>query len=229
MHVVHDPDVDVLDRLDRIERRAVLVAADLEHAGCKSGAATLSRTTSAVAIAVKRFIARCLSFGLPGRVSRRRAPGSIGDTPVGPRRGSGRLDRRRLTAGSMRSVRVQVAADLHAAHDGGVPARDRAGRPPSRAGSGDGRRSPPAARSGSAARRQGLPSGPAASALICGIAVDQRLGVGVARRAEHLLGRPGLDDPAEIHHRDPVAEMAHHAEVVRDEHHGQLHARPAAA
>ena len=40
----------------------------------------------------------------------------------------------------------------------------------------------------------------------------------MARAREHRLGRPGLDDPARVHHRDPIAELGHHAEVVGDEH-----------
>ena len=46
---------------------------------------------------------------------------------------------------------------------------------------------------------------------------DQRLGIGMQRPVEH--GRLGadLDDPPEIHHRDPVADMLDHAKVVRDE------------
>lgn len=40
----------------------------------------------------------------------------------------------------------------------------------------------------------------------------------MARPVEDLLDRTRLDDPAEIHHGDPVGEMAHHGQVVRDEH-----------
>lgn len=32
-----------------------------------------------------------------------------------------------------------------------------------------------------------------------------------------LLGRPRLDDPATLHDRDPVAEVADHGDVVADE------------
>ncbi len=46
---------------------------------------------------------------------------------------------------------------------------------------------------------------------------DEGRRIRMARRAEHALGRPLLDDPAEIHHRDPVAEPAHDGEIVRDE------------
>ena len=49
----------------------------------------------------------------------------------------------------------------------------------------------------------------------------QRFGVGMQRPAIDLR-RPGLlDEPAEIHDRDPVADMLHDAEVVGDEEVGQ--------
>ncbi len=37
------------------------------------------------------------------------------------------------------------------------------------------------------------------------------------RRGEQVLGARGLDDAAEIHHRDPVGDVPHHREVVGDE------------
>ncbi len=43
---------------------------------------------------------------------------------------------------------------------------------------------------------------------------EQGLRVGVARRADHGAGGPDLDDAAEIHHRDAVAEMRDHGDVV---------------
>ena len=46
---------------------------------------------------------------------------------------------------------------------------------------------------------------------------QERLGVGVLRAPVHLVGRTLLDDPPEVHHRDPVAHVAHEREVVRDE------------
>ena len=36
-----------------------------------------------------------------------------------------------------------------------------------------------------------------------------------------VVGRRDLDDLAEVHHRDPVADVAHDREVVRDEEVGQ--------
>ena len=46
---------------------------------------------------------------------------------------------------------------------------------------------------------------------------QQRLGVRVVRSAEDGLGVADLHDPAEVHHGDPVGEVADDAEVVRDE------------
>ena len=41
------------------------------------------------------------------------------------------------------------------------------------------------------------------------------------------IGRPAfLDDSAEIHHRDPVAQAAHHGEIMGDEDHRETHLRP---
>mgnify|MGYP003693698733 CR=1 FL=1 len=49
------------------------------------------------------------------------------------------------------------------------------------------------------------------------------LRVGVLRRGEHLLGRPGLDQAAALHHADPVREAAHQVEVVGDEEQRHAH------
>src|SRR5436190_1465816 len=46
---------------------------------------------------------------------------------------------------------------------------------------------------------------------------EQRLGVRHDRPVVELLCRRELDEFAEVHHRDPVADVAHDAEVVRDE------------
>ena len=51
---------------------------------------------------------------------------------------------------------------------------------------------------------------------------QERLGIGVERRREDLLGRAHLDDMAEIHDGDPVGEIAHHRQIVADEHHRRL-------
>ena len=44
---------------------------------------------------------------------------------------------------------------------------------------------------------------------------EQAPGVGVAWRAEDLLGGRDLDDAAQVHDRDPVAQVPHHGQVVR--------------
>ncbi len=54
---------------------------------------------------------------------------------------------------------------------------------------------------------------------------DQRLGVGMQRRAEDLVRRPLLDDPAKIHHRHAMADLAHGAEIMADEEHGHAEFR----
>ncbi len=49
----------------------------------------------------------------------------------------------------------------------------------------------------------------------------QPLGVGVPWVGEQPLGRCDLDDPAQVHDRDPVAEVPDDGQVVRDEQQGQ--------
>ncbi len=56
---------------------------------------------------------------------------------------------------------------------------------------------------------------------------EQRLRVRVQRRRVERVARGDLDDPAEVHHRDAVADMAHDREVVRDEEVRQTQALPA--
>ena len=46
---------------------------------------------------------------------------------------------------------------------------------------------------------------------------QQRLGVQIIRTLNTCLGAADLHDPAEVHHRDPVGQVAHHAQVVRDQ------------
>ena len=46
---------------------------------------------------------------------------------------------------------------------------------------------------------------------------EQRLGVRVVRPLEHDLRRAELHQPAQVEHGDPVRDVAHDAEVVRDE------------
>jgi len=42
------------------------------------------------------------------------------------------------------------------------------------------------------------------------------------RTLEDALRRPGLDDPAEVHDRDPVRDVGNDGELVRDEHRRQV-------
>src|SRR6185436_12587788 len=46
---------------------------------------------------------------------------------------------------------------------------------------------------------------------------EQGLAVGVMRRAEHVSRVAELHQAAQVEHRDPIGEVAHHAEVVADE------------
>ena len=47
---------------------------------------------------------------------------------------------------------------------------------------------------------------------------QQRHRVRVQRAVEHVVAGAELDDAAEVHHRDPVAEVLHDGEVVGHEH-----------
>ena len=51
--------------------------------------------------------------------------------------------------------------------------------------------------------------------------IEENLGEGVLWRGEDVIGRSGLDDLAEVHHGDDVADVAHHRHVVADEQHRQ--------
>ena len=46
---------------------------------------------------------------------------------------------------------------------------------------------------------------------------NQRLGIGMLRTVDHILGCAHLHDPAQVHHRDAVADVLHHQKVMRDE------------
>jgi len=50
---------------------------------------------------------------------------------------------------------------------------------------------------------------------------QEGLGIGMLRRREQFFGRRGLHDPADIHHRDPVADVLDDAQVVSDEEIGE--------
>ncbi len=52
--------------------------------------------------------------------------------------------------------------------------------------------------------------------------LDQRLGVGVRWPAVDVIAGPQLDDLAEIHDRDPIREVLHDRQVVRDDDRGAL-------
>ena len=56
---------------------------------------------------------------------------------------------------------------------------------------------------------------------------EQGAAVGVDRAREERVGLADLDDPAEIHHGDPVRDVPHDREIVRDEQIGQVAARAA--
>ena len=61
-----------------------------------------------------------------------------------------------------------------------------------------------------------------------GDGAEQALRVRVARIREELVHRRRLDDPAEVHHRDPVADVADDRHVVRDQEQRQPELRRAA-
>ena len=101
-------------------------------------------------------------------------------------------------------------------------------RSPSRRGSGCGSGRPAAGWPGSA-RRPRARSAPAPRSRCgsgIGTADEQREGVRVDRVRVDLLGRADLDDLAEVHDRDPVGDVADHAEVVGDEDVGEARTRP---
>jgi len=45
--------------------------------------------------------------------------------------------------------------------------------------------------------------------------------VGMQRRVEQIVPIGQLDDDAQVHHCDPIADVAHHRQVVRNEQIGQ--------
>jgi len=45
---------------------------------------------------------------------------------------------------------------------------------------------------------------------------EQRGRVGMARRRKELPGRGDVDEPPEVHDRDPIGQVADDSEVVRD-------------
>ena len=59
---------------------------------------------------------------------------------------------------------------------------------------------------------------PLAPAPNAGSGRQQRLGVRMARVIEDVVAPPHFDDPAEVHHRHPVTDLADGGEVMRDQH-----------
>ena len=161
------------------------------------------------------------------------APGDVDDLPVGQpsrRRGG---DLRHGPAGGLDGPAVMPLAGQHVDHAGvdepgqggppdlmwqaisrpspGPAAGRVRGSCPGRAGSADGTGSPPGDWPGRVRRRAGRPAVP------CPDLRDrrhQRLGVGVPRVTPHHVGRADLDDPAQVHDRDPVRDLADHGQVV---------------
>ena len=46
---------------------------------------------------------------------------------------------------------------------------------------------------------------------------QQGFGIGMVRTVEHGFGRAYFQNAAQIQHRDPVRNIAHHAQIMRDE------------
>ena len=59
--------------------------------------------------------------------------------------------------------------------------------------------------------------------LQCGDSSQQGLGVFCLRAVEHIIGRAVFHNAAAAHHGDIIRQIMHHAEVVRDENHGDSH------
>ncbi len=72
-------------------------------------------------------------------------------------------------------------------------------------------------------RRIALEDDPLALALKTrvglGYRAHQRAGVNVQGIVDDRLGIPEFDDPAEVHHRDAVGDVAYDRQVMRDEDH----------
>ncbi len=144
------------------------------------------------------------------RGCRRPAPGpflaKMGDPDVGLERLLGEVARDGLLAREDPQLRVDRPALLGLAEPLVQPA---AGVEPA------------ARRRVDRARHVALEDDPAALAL--GDRIRHRdggqegAGVRMARRRVHLVRRPDLDDLAEVHHRDPVADVLDHRQVVGDE------------
>ena len=96
------------------------------------------------------------------------------------------------------------------------PADRPRGRRPSRAGSAGGRRNRrPRVEGAAPCRGSARRRAPRAASSRNRVEQAARVGMARARRARRPT-RPGLDDAAGIHHGDPVGELGHDGEVVRD-------------
>ena len=58
--------------------------------------------------------------------------------------------------------------------------------------------------------------------------VQKLAGVGMARRCENAFAQTALDDLAQIHHCDTMADALHHGHIVRDEEQRDAERRPRA-
>ena len=104
----------------------------------------------------------------------------------------------------------------------GAAAAPRPGSGRRRAGSADGTGSRTAGRPGSAARRAPPATRRRRPGSRSGAAASSACGVGVPRRARTApRSRPVSTMRAEIHHRDPVRDVADQAQIMRDEQHGE--------
>src|SRR6266567_2820653 len=158
-----------------------------------SDAAVISRVASwrAIAVALRRFSAPMLSAPFAQDASSsltvRHRDRRFAQVTRDPMRRHGFLEDRFLDAASIESI---GAAGMKAASRGNL---DRAGHVTGQ--------NKPFSLDGGIRHRNGR---------------EQRFGVRVQRIAEQLPGRCDLDDPAEIHHGDPMADVLDHGEIVRD-------------
>ena len=148
-----------------------------------------------------------------------RGPGSI--RPTGPA-----MSRQRsvLTVATGVPESDRAAGRPPAARPG--PSRAAADRPGRRARSASGSAGGSGTLAGRRSRRAARPVSssrlPASAGRRHRHRGDQRLRVGVLRALDHVDRRPLLDDPAQVHDRDPVAQRPREAEVVGDEHQRQV-------
>ena len=109
------------------------------------------------------------------------------------------------TIGQLVGGRVHRPADVHGVGAAGVEVAARRRRE----------------RAGHVALEDDATTGPLAHRVGHRHGRDQRLGVGMGRGVVDRRGRALLDHPAEVHHCDAFAHMAHDGQVVGDEEVGQ--------